>query len=328
MSRPLVSVCIPTRNRASLLREALSSALAQSYCPVEIIVADNASTDDTSRVVEDVMKRDARVRYIRHACDIGMAANWRAAVEASKGQFFSILNDDDLYSPDFVRQMADILVRHPKVDWAFGNHLVIDPNGRENVAASHRHAQMSGRDKLREGLITDIPSVVFINGSCSIQSCLFRRVSVDRLGGVNGNAGTAVDWDLFLRLCANPSSQAYFVKRNVAYYRLHESQHTLGHGGSVNSINNLLSLVSALRSVKFENHSAAERVRRIRLGGVAARIARLGPRTDAHLYFRDIWRIFPWNPRRFGSASLATSYAVVGWLSTRRQNIGGSQKCL
>jgi len=98
---PLVSIGIPTYNRAdSYLRYALRSAISQTYKNIEIIVSDNCSPDSTESVVKAF--DDPRVRYYRHAENIGPVKNRNFCLEQSQGQYFLLLFDDDVIDDDFI----------------------------------------------------------------------------------------------------------------------------------------------------------------------------------------------------------------------------------
>ncbi|MBA2665973.1 MAG: glycosyltransferase family 2 protein [Gemmatimonadaceae bacterium] len=98
---PLVTIGIATYNRADgYLRAALASALAQTYRPLEIVVCDNASTDGTPDLVEEMA--DERVRYVRHDTNIGANANFAACLDEAQGEYFLLLHDDDAIDGDFV----------------------------------------------------------------------------------------------------------------------------------------------------------------------------------------------------------------------------------
>lgn len=100
-SSPLVTIAIPTHNRADgYLRLALESALAQAYEPLEIVVADNCSTDDTPRLVRSY--GDRRIRYVRHRSPLRPNDNFNFCVEAARGRYLLLLHDDDLVDADFV----------------------------------------------------------------------------------------------------------------------------------------------------------------------------------------------------------------------------------
>lgn len=100
-SQPLVSIVIPTFNRADgFLPMALRSVCMQTYASLDIFVADNASTDRTGELVRSFA--DARIRYYRHGENIGSARNTNFCIAQSKGEYTLLLNDDDLIDPDFV----------------------------------------------------------------------------------------------------------------------------------------------------------------------------------------------------------------------------------
>lgn len=96
MPSPAITVAIPTRNRAHLLRDALESLQAQSFTDFEVVVLDNASVDDTPEVVRSF---DDRFRLDRSPADIGFAANHLRAIDSGSGRYVTILQDDDLLEP-------------------------------------------------------------------------------------------------------------------------------------------------------------------------------------------------------------------------------------
>lgn len=98
---PRVTIGIPTYNRAaSTLPLTLDSALRQTHPDIEILVADNASTDDTARLVQ--ARQDPRLRYLRHSHNICANDNFNFCLEQARGEYFLLLHDDDLVDPDFV----------------------------------------------------------------------------------------------------------------------------------------------------------------------------------------------------------------------------------
>ena len=100
-NRPLVSIGIPTYNRAdSYLKEAVQSALNQNYAEIEIIISDNCSSDNTEEVVKGF--KDKRIRYFRQEKNIGANNNFNFCLSQAKGDYFLLLQDDDLIDEDFV----------------------------------------------------------------------------------------------------------------------------------------------------------------------------------------------------------------------------------
>ena len=103
-SKPLLSACVPTFNRATYLRRCLESLADQKYDNKEVIVYDNASEDDTQEVVKDFMQRhpDLLVKYFRQTHNLGMVQNWRSCLEMASGDYFGIFDDDNyLTSNDY-----------------------------------------------------------------------------------------------------------------------------------------------------------------------------------------------------------------------------------
>lgn len=100
-SSPLVSVILPTRNRAQLLTRALKSILAQTYSRFEVIVVDEGSSDATPDVVQSL--KDPRIQYIRQEVVRGPGGARNVGVKSAQGELFSFLDDDDEYFGDKLR---------------------------------------------------------------------------------------------------------------------------------------------------------------------------------------------------------------------------------
>ncbi len=99
--QPLITIAIPTFNRAgSYLKQTIQSALSQTYSNIEIIVADNASTDNTETVVKRV--NDPRIRYFRHSKGVGYIGNANFCAEQARGEYLLLLHDDDKIDHDFI----------------------------------------------------------------------------------------------------------------------------------------------------------------------------------------------------------------------------------
>lgn len=117
---PLVSVCIPTYNRSSKLNRAVGTLIRCSYENIEIIISDNASSDDTQIVCAALAKLDRRVKYFRHAENQGPTKNFEFARAQATGKYFLWLSDDDYLDPDYIRICVDELERDPSLVIASG----------------------------------------------------------------------------------------------------------------------------------------------------------------------------------------------------------------
>lgn len=107
----LISVVIPTYNRAELIREALNSVFAQTYKEIEVIVVDDGGTDHTDKVLADYGDRVKTIRLDRSG--IGAARN--AGVDAASGEFIAFLDNDDLWLPEKLEKQVQFATTHPEM---------------------------------------------------------------------------------------------------------------------------------------------------------------------------------------------------------------------
>ena len=114
MPMPLVTVAIPTHNRAELLREAVVSVLKQSLKEFSVLIADNCSSGDTEAVVKSF--GDRRIRYCKHKTNIGMPANWWFALTTPDTRYVALLNDDDLWESNHLERALAALEEYPTAD--------------------------------------------------------------------------------------------------------------------------------------------------------------------------------------------------------------------
>jgi glycosyltransferase involved in cell wall biosynthesis len=126
MNPCLVSILIPVWNRERLIRDCVESALAQTWPEIEVVVCDNASTDGTWQVLEDMAARDPRLRIFRNPENLGPVRNWMRCIEEARGRYGKILWSDDLLEPQCVARMAECLESRPDVGFVFCKTRVMD----------------------------------------------------------------------------------------------------------------------------------------------------------------------------------------------------------
>ena len=114
-SAPKVSVVIPTYNRAFLLEQAIESIVNQTLTDLELIIADDASTDNTPHIVQTLMQRDPRIRYYRHPSNQGAATARNTAMKHATGTYIAFQDDDDVSHPQRLQKQADELDKHPHI---------------------------------------------------------------------------------------------------------------------------------------------------------------------------------------------------------------------
>jgi len=129
-AKPLVSICVPTANRADYLRESLRSIVAQDYEPLEILISDNCSDDETGEICRKAAAEDSRIRYVRQTRPLGLYANHNFCIEQSRGELLCFFHDDDERAPGIVRTYVDFLLAHPEVGVVSSDWDLIDDTGR------------------------------------------------------------------------------------------------------------------------------------------------------------------------------------------------------
>lgn len=125
----LISVGLPVYNGEEYLREAVASILAQTHSNLELIIADNASDDDTPKICESFASQDSRVTYHRHPTNLGAAHNYNFVLERANGEFFKWMAHDDVCKPRFLEACLSALLHDPGVVLAYPSPLDIDSDG-------------------------------------------------------------------------------------------------------------------------------------------------------------------------------------------------------
>lgn len=139
MSEPRLSLCIPTFNRATLLRELLENISRELQPPdetVEVVVSDNCSSDDTPNVVAEYQSR-MKISYYLQQKNIGIAANISLVPSLATGRFCWMLGDDDLLVPGSIRQLLDLLEEYPTAPAIVVGYSYQQQCNRANYTPAH-----------------------------------------------------------------------------------------------------------------------------------------------------------------------------------------------
>ena len=223
--RPLVSICIPTLNRAKYLDIALKSALEQSFDNLEILVADNASTDGTSDLMSSVM--DSRVRYLPSPVTVPLAENWTRTLKSAQGDYCLVLSDDDRLEPNLIERLVVPMQEDWSLDVAFADTWVMDEKGALCQECSRLLSLRFGRADLHAGRHARFVDLAIRDQSIPIAASLIRRNSLLSSGALNLVGGLVIDYYLMARL-ALKGGAAFFVPDRLASMRVHA-----GAGSSV-----------------------------------------------------------------------------------------------
>ena len=201
----LVSVIIPCHNQSAFLAEAIGSALQQTHQPVEVIVVDDGSTDDTVRVA-----RDHPVQLLTQVRQ-GVCAAVNTGIEASHGQFVMRLDADDILEPSYVAETLAALEERPAAQFAY-------------TEVSYFGA-LQGTYPVEEFDPNSLAERNYIHASA-----LMRRTAFERVGGYDEQMSSArcEDWDLWLSF-AERDLPGVLVRKPLLRYRRYatKSRNTL-----------------------------------------------------------------------------------------------------
>jgi glycosyltransferase involved in cell wall biosynthesis len=194
----LVSICIPTYNVATTLRETLRSIVSQTYANLDIRIVDNASTDATLAVAGEF--DDSRISVHAFDVNVGGEGNFNRCIQLAKGEYTAIFHADDVYEPDMVAEQVAFFEAHRDVGAVFTSASVIDENGA-------RIGMIQPPEPLtRQGAVHAFPELFkavlrysnfLICPSAMVRSDVFK----DEIHGWRGEMfKTSADLDVWLRI--------------------------------------------------------------------------------------------------------------------------------
>lgn len=128
---PTVSIGMPVFNGGKFLRRALDSLLAQSYTNFELIISDNASTDETEKICREYAFQDDRIKYIRQVNNSGSHRNFNFVLQESRGEYFMWAADDDQWDQEYVQTMVIALQKDPSAVGAYTPYQFIEEEKKE-----------------------------------------------------------------------------------------------------------------------------------------------------------------------------------------------------
>lgn len=210
-----VSVIVPTRNRSARLRKALESVLCQSIRPMEIIVVDDASTDDTQEMLAHLCATSdfTDLRAVRNDLQRGASYARNVGIAAARGSMLAFLDDDDRWLPDkLVHQTTRLSAAADRVGLVCCAYRVVSERTDRTVRTWHPPAApMDVAYFLRTtGFMTTIP--------------LIRRICFEEVGGFDEALAGSQDLDMWIRIAERYEVVA--VSQVLAEHRIHGDQIT------------------------------------------------------------------------------------------------------
>jgi glycosyltransferase involved in cell wall biosynthesis len=207
---PLVSIILPTYNRANLLNNSIETCLSQTLKDIELIVVNDCSTDSTKKIVEAYMAKDARVRLITNERNLRLPASLNKGFDNANGKYFTWTSDDNLYSPNALEVLSQTLENNSNADLVYANYNIIDDNDKVTGVA----------------IMNDINESFMLWKGCG--SCfMYKAIIHETNKGYDPTLFLIEDYDFFLRA----SLQYKFIYLNRSDLYSHRN-----HSGSLTSL--------------------------------------------------------------------------------------------
>lgn len=280
-----ISVIIPTYNNGHLIVEAIESVLSQSISPVEVIIVDDGSTDNTRQILEPYI---GHIRY-HYQENQGLAVARNVGLDLASGDYLTFLDADDIWLPDNLEIKTEVLRCHPDLGGVFsefeifGEQGVLYPEGTRNLFPFFKrtgkgfsdifqyHESLSGRSgesiHVYRGHIFDS---LFLGNFILPSSMVFNRHLAVRIGQFKPHMRTQQDYEYWLRF-SREHSFAY-IDKVLVRYRRHPQQLT-----DFSKIERIISTVLEIINGYEEEFMASNRVElfRWRKAGVMEDLAKV-----------------------------------------------------
>lgn len=256
MANPLITIVICTYNRADMLKEAMPSILAQTYEPVEILVFDDGSTDNTGEVVADF--GDNRVRYYRQDNKGLAAARTVACGQLARGEYIAFQDDDDIMPPHRITCLYNAMLRYPQAVLAAGDWEMINVEGK--LTGERITFTIEGKNDEPLLIEDGYKTIMWPMLSPLPNATLFRKAAGENIGWLDERFSRSSDTDFFARLAQ--LGPIVYVPEVVAYYR---SGHTrMWSDNDVNGLvceyNSFMLYEKHLKSLTTDRHEIQKRL--------------------------------------------------------------------
>jgi glycosyltransferase involved in cell wall biosynthesis len=154
MNVPKVSVVLPVYNGENYVRQAIESVLKQTCRDFEFLIVDNASTDATERICTSYAANDSRIRYHRHAKNLGASMNHILGFRMASANYIKLIAHDDVWAPTLLEKCVQVLDEHPEVILAYPKTRLIDENGDtiEDFDSKLDFSSERPRDRIRSSV--------------------------------------------------------------------------------------------------------------------------------------------------------------------------------
>ena len=202
----LISIVLPTYNGSKCIKNSIESVLNQTYTNFELIIVNDASTDNTLDIINDYAKKDNRIKIINNDVNKKLPASLNVGFREAKGEYLTWTSDDNKYHKDALYIMADELNDNPNIDMVYANfnRIKIDGTFIEEV-------KFEDPDKLK---------YYNVIGACF----LYRNSMKEKIGEYDEELFLAEDYEYWIRVYLNGNIK--HIDKTLYDYSMHEKSLT------------------------------------------------------------------------------------------------------
>ncbi len=202
---PRVSVIVPNYNHARYLPERVASILGQTFADFELILMDDASTDDSRAVIDRLAAGDARIRTLINPANGGSGyKQWNKGVGAAVGEYVWIAESDDSAEPELLARLVEKLDRHPEVGLAYCQSSRINEGGEKTGTLLEWTSDL-GTDRWEQDFVAPGAEecrryLCLKNTIPNASGVVFRRALFEKVGGATDSLRLCADWMLYVQM--------------------------------------------------------------------------------------------------------------------------------
>jgi glycosyltransferase involved in cell wall biosynthesis len=218
-----VSIIIPVYNTEKYIGKAIASVLNQTYTNLELILVDDASTDNTYEVCEAYAQKDERIRLYRNEHNLGMMPNWNHALEYVTGEYWGKLDADDWWDTTFIEQCVNVLDNQPDVGMVCGRYVLVDekddliPDSEYQLPEAIKNRSTDFVWKVKKGVYGMFDPVLTQQGNGLIRTDIIKKLG-------NYTLLPAGDTELYFRIGAH--YKIFFIDSVMHYHRVWAENYT------------------------------------------------------------------------------------------------------
>ncbi len=228
----LVSIVMPTYERAHLIGEAVDSALAQTFGDFVLLIGDNSESDSTEKIIGEY--DDPRIRYHRNRPALTANDNWIDLIQRVETPYVASLHDDDIWDPTFLQKMVAPFARDPELAMVYCDFWIVDKDGMRLEELTVRESARTRRSvtptgPLNQDYADGLRLVAVQNAAQPAYAAVVRTADAQEMVVPDDVAPL---YDIWLTYCLVKSRRRlYYINERLTNYRVHSGSATTGGFG-------------------------------------------------------------------------------------------------